>query len=226
MIGTTVVVGLGQFGMRLATALASRRVPVLAIDDRMERVERITPLVDRAVCMDATDEAALLEAGADQASVAVCALGEDAIQASIMVTALLSQFGVPRIIARALTEMQGRILLRVGAHEILNPEWEMGERLALRLSKPGLIEQIPLAENVSIGEVRAPEGFVGRTLVEVDVRKRYGVNVVAIRRTKDGVQRVMPNPGAQERIQDGDVLFVIGNEEQIARIAEGARVVR
>lgn len=226
MIGTAVVIGLGQFGMRLATALAGRRLSVLAIDHRMDRIERIAPLVDRAVCVDAADEESLLEAGADQASVAVCALGEDAIQASIMVTAILSQFGVPKIIARAITEMQGRILLRVGAHEIINPEWEMGERLALRLSNPGLIEQIPLAEDVSIGEVRAPEGFVGRTLVEVDVRKRYGVNVVAIRRSVDGVQRVMPNPGAQERIQHGDILFVIGNEEQIAKIAEGARVVR
>lgn len=226
MLGTTAVIGLGQFGTRLATALVERRMPVLAIDHIMERVERVAPLVERALCVDATDEEALLETGIEKASVAVCALGEDAAQASVMVTALLSQFGVPRIIARAISDLQARILLRVGAHEVINPEREMGERLALRLASPGLLEQIPLAKSISIGEVRAPDHFAGKTLVELEVRKRYGVNVVAIRRMRDSLTRVIPNPGAHERIEPGDLLFVLGNEDQIRAIAADARVIR
>jgi trk system potassium uptake protein TrkA len=226
MLGTTVIIGLGQFGSRLATSLVSRNVPVLAIDRRAERVARVAPLIDRAVCLDATDEGALIESGASRAAVAVCALGEDAIQASIMVTALLSQMGVPRIVARSITELQARILLRVGAHEVINPEHDMGERLAQRLASPGLIDQIPLAENVSIGEVRAPESFVGRSLIELQVRKNFGLNVVAIRREHQGGTQVLPNPQANERIERQDVLFVIGSEPDIRRLADSAKVLR
>lgn len=226
MLGTTLIIGLGQFGSRLATSLVSRKLPVMAIDRRADRVARVSQLIDRALCLDATDEAALIEAGADRVLVAVCALGEDAIQASIMVTALLSQMGVPRIIARSITELQSRILLRVGAHEVINPEHDMGERLAQRIASPGLLDQIPLAENVSIGEVRAPESFVGRTLIELQVRKHFGLNVVAIRREKDGSSHVHPNPQANERIERNDVLFVIGAEPDIRKLAEGAKVLR
>lgn len=226
MLGTTVVIGLGQFGSRLATALVARKVQVLAIDRRADRVAKLAQIVDRTLCLDATDEAALIESGVDRALVAVCALGEDAIQASIMVTALLSQIGVPRIIARSITDLQSRILLRVGAHEVLNPEQDMGDRLAQRLASPGLIDQIPLAENVSIGEVRAPETFVGRTLIDLQVRKNFGLNVVAIRRERQGASQVQPNPQATERIERGDVLFVIGSEADIRRLADGAKVLR
>jgi len=226
MLATTVVIGLGQFGSRLATALVSRKVQVMAIDRRADRVSKVAQVVDRAICFDATDEAAMLEAAVDRTGVAVCALGEDAIQASIMVTALLSQMGVPRIIARSITELQSRILLRVGAHEVINPEQDMGERLAQRLASPGLIDEIPLADNVSIAEVKAPESFVGRTLMDLHVRKNFGLNVVAIRREREGASYVQSNPQANDRIERGDLLFVMGNESDIRRLTDSAKVLR
>ncbi|MCU0692248.1 MAG: TrkA family potassium uptake protein [Polyangiaceae bacterium] len=223
---TTAVIGLGQFGSRLVRSLVQRRVAVIAIDSRMDRVEKLSDVVERALCVDATDEQALVEAGVEQANVAVCALGEDAIQASIMVTALLAQLGVPRIIARGITELQSRILLRVGAHEVINPEWEMGERLAIRLANPNLLEEIPLAENISIAEVAAPITFVGKTLVELQVRKRFGVTVVAVRHPEGVQPRMAANPAPDLRVQSGDVLFVLGDHSQIQKVAEDATVLR
>ena len=217
-----VVIGLGQFGKKVARTLAWRGFSVLAIDQDMKAVEEIAPDVDRALALNSVDENALVDLKLEEIECAVCALGSDSLEASILTTALLRQFGVRRIISRSMSALHARILLQVGAHETVNPEEEMGERLAFRLSFPGLLEQIPLAGEVSLIEIPCPPSFQGHTLKELDVRKRYGLTVVAIRRVGRKQQpRLIANPRADEALLSDDVLVVIGSPEAAQLAAQG-----
>ncbi len=215
------VIGLGRFGEEIAASLAARRMDVLAIDSSMKRVEALARIVTRAVCLDSTDEEALADVNIRDMDIAVCAIGEKYMENSILTTALLKQFQVPRIIARALEPLHERILRLVGATEIVNPEREMGLRLAYKISQPGVIETIPLAEGVSLSEIHIPESFVGRTLAELDIRKKYLVNVVALKRRGGGAgsgEKLTLNPEPNAALRSGDVLVVIGRLEDIERI--------
>jgi trk system potassium uptake protein TrkA len=137
------------------------------------------------------------------------------MEASILTTALLRQIGVPRIVARSLSELHGRVLRSVGAHEVVSPEVEAGQRLARQLAEPGVLERLELGDDAQLAELSAPEAFIGRSLVELEVRRRYDVTVVAIRREL----AVRANIAPGERIQSGDVLVVIGDPAGIGRLA-------
>lgn len=131
-----------------------------------------------------------------------------------MTTALLRQIGVPRIIARAVSILHARVLLSVGAHEVINPEQEMGNRLAVRLVQPTIKDQLEMGSS-NLAEIVLPERFVGQNLRELDMRNRYELSVMAIRRG----DQVLANPGASETLKAGDVLVVIGTPDAIRRIA-------
>ncbi len=220
-----VVVGLGQFGKRVARSLAARGFSVLAIDRDMKEVEEVAPDVDRALALDSVDENALVDLNLEEIECAVCALGADSLEASILTTALLRQFGVPRIISRSTSPLHARILLKVGAHETINPEEEMGERLAFRLSFPSLLEQIPLSDDVSLIEIPCPEAFHHATLKELDVRRRHGLTVVAIRRAHGDGPALIANPRPDEALMAGDILVVIGTPEAAQRLGRKAQPV-
>lgn len=214
MSGQFAVIGLGQFGQAIATSLAAQGQAVLAIDNDMGHIEEIQDDVDAAVQADATDENALYGLRLEQMSVVIVAMGAHSIEASILTTALLKEMGVPRIISRASNDLHARILRSVGASEVIDPEQEMGKRLARRLSQPSIVDQIDIG-NAELAEVEAPEAFVGQTLAELDLRNEYRVSVLAIRRGDD----VDPNPRAQDRLESGDILVVIGRPEAVNRIA-------
>src|SRR5690606_13207402 len=148
-------------------------------------------------------------------SCVVVAMGARARETSILTTSLLRQRGIPRIISRAANELHARVLLAVGAHEVLNPELLMGQRLARNLAHPTILEQIALDENTNLVEVAAPEQFIGKTLIEADLQRRYGVSVIAMRR---GGQ-VMPQPAEGERLARGDRLLIVGPPASVRRIA-------
>lgn len=155
MSGEFAVIGLGQFGMAVAKSLAKQGQAVLVIDNNMDHVEEIKDEVDAAVRADATDEDALYGLRLEQMSCVIIAIGAHSMESSILATALLSQMGVPRIIARAVNQLHARILNAVGAHEVVDPEQEMGFRLARRLSQPSIVEQLQLG-NATLAEVEAP----------------------------------------------------------------------
>ncbi len=215
MAGEFMVIGLGRLGRSIALHLSRQGESVLAVDANADRVQAVANSVDAAVCADTTDEAVLAELHPERCTCAVVAVGMQAVQASILTTALLHQSGVPRIVARAVDDLHGRVLRAVGADEIVNPEAEIGERLAQRLSRPNVLEQLELGDDADLAEVTVPEAFVGRTLIELDVRRRHAVSVVAIRR---GAQ-VRANLGGCERLASQDVLVVIGERAAIARLA-------
>lgn len=215
--------------MRLARLLAESGAEVIAIDRHRECVEEIRDHVTMAVCMDSTDEQALRAQGIDKVDVAIVGVGS-AFESSALTTVLLKQIGVPRVLVRAATRVRGHILSRIGADDIVNPENESAERWRNRLMAPSIIEQIELSDDSTLVQAPAPESFVGKTLEDLDVRRKHKVTVVAIRRTtkqtsEDGAQRtqhvVLTVPMAETVIESGDVLLLIGENEAIQSFPVG-----
>lgn len=213
MHGKFAVIGLGQFGSTIACALAREGQSVLAIDKDRKQVEAIAHQVDDALSLDATDEQALSDLGLGRISCAVVTLGSEAREASILATALLQQLGVPCIVARAYNELHARVLRAVGAHEVIDPETEMGERLAIRLANPAIADLIRLGD-ASIAQIEAPEALAGRSLADLEMRDRFKVSVLALRRG----EIVKANPRASETIESGDVLVLLGHADAIKRL--------
>jgi trk system potassium uptake protein len=210
-----IVIGLGQFGMSLSRALSERGMEVMAIDLDEERVRTASSFAASAVAFDATDEAALGRSAPERRDVAVCAIGDEAREASIICTALLRQMGAPYVVARATDAMHERILRLVGAHEVVNPERAFGERLATRLLYTGVIDEVPLGDDLIITELEVPSAFVGRSLLELALPKKHQLTVVAIRRkTEPGI--TLPSPGA--KLDKDDVLVVVAPPGAVAHL--------
>jgi trk system potassium uptake protein TrkA len=215
MVGEFVVIGLGMFGRMVATSLAREGQAVLAIDNNEDEVARMAADLDAVVRADATDESALRELQLERMSCAVVAIGAESMEASILATALLRQIGVPRIVARSLSELHARVLRAVGAHEVVSPEVEMGQRLAYRLSHPNVLDRVELGANTELAELEVPAQYVGKTLVEIDVRRRFDITVVAIQRGG----KIIANLRRDEKLGAGEVLVVIGSSDAVARFA-------
>jgi trk system potassium uptake protein len=218
MSGDFAVIGLGQFGRSVAVHLVHQGEAVLAIDVDPERARRVESIVDAVVVADAADEMALAELGLERMSCVVVAMGVRAKETSIMVTALLRQRGVRRVVSRATSELHGRVLLAVGAHEIVNPEQEMGARLAHHLANPNVLDQFALDREHVVAEVEAPEAFVDRSLRELGLRERSKIAVVLIRRGG----RVISTIDENERVASGDVLVVLGTPSAVRQFAAHA----
>ena len=214
MAGEFAVIGLGQFGMAVAKSLAAEDQSVLAIDNNMDHIEEVQDMVDAAVQADATDEEALYGLRLEQMSCAIVAIGVHSMESSILATAILKEMGVPRIIARATNELHARILSSVGASEVVDPEEQMGRRLARKLSHPSIVDQFDMG-NAELAEVTVPEAFVGQTLAELDLRNQYKVSVLAIRSGND----IDANPRAEDRLESGDILVIIGRPVAVNRVA-------
>jgi trk system potassium uptake protein TrkA len=215
MVGEFVVIGLGMFGRMVAASLAREGQSVLAVDLDEEEVNRMASDLDSVVCADATDESALRELRLERMTCAVVAIGAESMEASILATALLRQIGVPRIVARSLSDLHARVLRAVGAHEVVSPEVEMGQRLAFRLSHPNVLDRVSLSAHTELAELEVPAQYVGKTLVEIDVRRRFDITVVAIQRGGE----VISNLRRDEVLRTGEVLVVIGSPDAIARFA-------
>lgn len=225
------VIGLGRFGYRLATLLAEAGAEVIAVDRRADIVEDIREHVTLAVALDCTDEHALVAQGLDKVDVAVVGVGAD-FESTILTTVILKQLGVPRVFSRAGNVVRGDILSRVGADALINPEQESALRWCHRLLGPNVLEHIPLAEGHSLVQVPMPAEWVGKSLADLDVRRRHGVNVVAIRHPRPAehaaksdeeheaeLQRpVIEMPMPQDKFEAGDVVVLIGPDEKIATL--------
>lgn len=217
------VIGLGRYGSRLAQLLTNAGADVVAIDQEKGLVESLRDRVSLAVCMDSTDEDALLAQGIDKVDVAMVCIGAD-FEANALTTVILKQLGIPRVISRATTNTRGQILSRIGADDIANPEKESAERWRDRLLVPALMERTILAEGYSLAQVQAPSSFYGKTLKELGVASKYKVLVVAIRRSvakpgeEDTNRSGHPSisiPGPDTTIEEGDILVLIGSDDAL-----------
>lgn len=219
MASTTqaLIIGLGQFGMALARTLSEQGVEVLAVDANEQLVQAAAQFVTEAACFDASDEDSLARADPSHRDLCVCAIGNEAREAAIVVTALLRQMGAPRIVARATDDLTERILLLVGAHQIVNPERAFGERLANRLLYQDIVEELPLGSDLMITELRPPPAMVGRSLTELRLLERYAVNVVAIRRVGGGATIT---PDLARPVASDDILVLVSQPEAIRKLLE------
>lgn len=217
MKNQAIVVGLGQFGMSVARTLAERGVEVLAVDIQEDRVRVAASFVAEAACFDATDAEALARTSPDRREVCVCAIGDEAKEASIICTALLRQMGAKRIIARSNDDIHARILNLVGAHQVVNPEQEFGERFASQILHESILGELPLGEDLLITEFQPPAAFVGHTLADLQLPRRFGVTAVAIRRARRSVV-ILPTP--HEPLEADDVLVVVAKEGAVATLME------
>ena len=211
------VIGLGQFGLAVARALSVRQAEVLAVDIDEERVRTASLFVTEAACFDATDEAALARTSPERRDVCICAIGDEAKEASILCTALLKQQGARRVIARSNDDLHARILTLVGADQVVNPEREFGERFANQILHVDIRGELPLGDGLLISEVAVPPSFVGPTLGELQLPRRFGVTVVAIRKRASGTV-VMPR--ADLAFEAGDVMVVVAGEQVVTRMLE------
>ena len=221
-----VVIGLGRFGRRLAKELTDAGHEIIAIDTREALVERVRDEVALAVCLDATEPEALKSQGVDKVDAAIVAIGED-FEANALATATLKALGVGRVISRASSDIQRRILDRIGADQVVFPEEEMAVRLASQLANPEIIDHVELSEGHGLVQIRAPEAWQGRTLNEIDLRKKYEVNLVAIKRpvkkqTLEGEEvveeQVLDLLMPHTKIREGDVLVLVGTTESLSAL--------
>ena len=211
--------------MMLARLLAQDGADVIAVDSDKECVDAIRDQVSLAVCLDATDAEALKSQGIDKVDVAIVGVG-DSFEDSVLATVTLKELGVPTVISRATSRVRAEILSRVGADDVVNPEKESALRWKSRLLAPSIMERIELAEGASLVQLESPESFHNKTLAQLDLRKGYRVNVVAIRRTVEEIeggqtvtrQFVISVPAGDTAIKKGDTLILIGTDEAIENL--------
>ena len=182
---------------------------MLAVDRRPEAVQQAAPFVQEALCFDAMDEESLARTSPGKRDVCICAIGEESREGAILVTALLRKLGAQRVIARATDSLLERILFLVGAHEVVNPESAFGQRLATRLLYEGILEVVPLGDELVISEVRVPPALTGRSLAELQLPSRFGVTVLAIREGDASGRGGIRRPQPQSQMRDGDGLIVV-----------------
>lgn len=200
------VIGLGKFGNSIAQTLYEANEEVLAVDINEELIQEAinSNIVDNAVVMDATDMKSLKELGVENYDVAFVCTKD--IEASIMITLNLKELGIEKIIAKAVSKSHGKVLAKIGATKIIFPEEYMGKRVAQLAMEPNMIEHLRFSSDFLVLEVKAPSVFWGKTLVELDIRRKYNVNVVGIKKENDSLK---PNPLPDSLIEKGDILLVI-----------------
>ena len=208
-----VVIGLGRFGSSVARELERLGHQVLAIDRGEREVNEIAPEVTHALQLDAADEDALRSAGAGDFHTAIVAISSDA-EPSIFATMVLKRLGVRNVIAKAGSLLHGEILARVGADRVVFPERETGLRLAHSFNVPNVIDYLDVAPNFGIEKIRPPKSFIGRTLGELNIKERFGLTPIALRRG----QQVFVNPARDERVAEGDELILIGRDDKLDQL--------
>lgn len=209
------VIGLGRFGTSVAKTLFKAGYEVLAIDTNEERTQKFSEEVTHVVAADTTDENSLKALGIRNFDVVVVAIGED-IQANVLTTLLLKELGVPHIVAKARTQLHGKMLEKIGADRVVYPERDMGVRVAHNLVSSNVLDYIELSPNLSLVEVTAPKLLIGQSLAEANLRSKYGINVVAIKR---GDQLIVP-PLPSEKIREEDIMIVVGGNAGVQKLEE------
>lgn len=208
-----VVIGCGRFGQSVAIKLAELGCEVMVVDDSAEIIQSISDKVTYAVQADATDENALKALGIRNFDVAIVTIGSD-IQSSILVTLMVKELGVKHVISKAQNPAHAKVLYKIGANRIVFPEKEMGVKVAKGLVSSNVLDLIDLSPDVSIIEIKVREDWVGRSLVEINMRRMYQVSVIAIKR-EDGLDiDIEPD----RVLLHNDILVVIGNNANLRKL--------
>ena len=207
------VFGLGKYGIAVATELVNNGADVLAVDIDENIVNSAVPDIPFCRCADITNPEVIKQLGISNVDVVIIAMANN-LEASVMSVILCKEAGVKMVIAKCADEMQGKILCKVGADKVVYPESESGVRLAKNLVSAGIVDIIDLSEDISVIEIPVQEKWVGKTLVELDLRKKYAFNIIAIRKGEDIIVNVDPNVQLSKEMQ----LVVIINKTNISKL--------
>ncbi len=206
------VAGLGLFGTSVAVTLQGLGYDVYALDSDESIVQDLSMQLPYVVCGDASDKKTLQSLPLEDVDVAVVAIGN--VERNMMATMLLKELGIKQVVSKAINSLHGAMLSKIGADKVIFAERDMGERLAHNLISAGVMDYIELSSEISVMSLPIPTEFIGKNLIEADLRRRYDVNVVAIKR--DG--RTIVNPKAQEVFQPEDEIIVLGTHEGVKRM--------
>ncbi len=209
------VIGLGKFGFHAAKALFEDGNEVIAIDTDRAKVQAIDPFATEAIILNATDKEALRPLGLEEMDAVLVSTGTN-ISISIMICLYLNELGVKRILAKALDGDHEKILLRVGATEIVHPEQDMAIRISRTLSRPNMIDFIPLTDDFNLVQIEAPKEFVNRSLKDLNLRATHKVHIIAIKNKLQGGALLIPP--AHYEIQATDSLLILGKSEDLRKI--------
>lgn len=204
------VFGLGRFGSSLARSLCEQGQQVMAVDTNEELVQEIAPFVTEAVQLDATDEAALATLEVSSFDGAVVSIGEN-VRDSVLICVLLKEMGIPHLIAKANDELHAKVLRKIGVDRVVFPERDMGERVAKSIVTPGVLDLMQLGDDFQIVEIRTPAKWAGNTLIGLNVRRKFGISILAVHRNGS----YMISPSADLQLEADDTLLVIGKEADI-----------
>lgn len=205
-----IVVGLGRFGTEVAIRLCELGCEVLAMDHNSELVQQISNDVTQAVVGDARDKEVLKALGVSDFDCAVVAIGTN-LGDSVLATMNLKELGVPYVVCKAHDETHRQVLMKLGANKVVIPEQEQADRLARNMSSPNVLDYIELSDEYGIIEVPAPAPWVGKSLKNLNVRAKLGVNIIAVKQGK----RINVSPGADYEIMPGDVMVVLGGTDEL-----------
>lgn len=207
-----VVIGLGRFGGSIVKELIEQGADVMAIDIETERVDEFAPIATQAVVADTTDEAVLKSLGIRNFDHVIVAIGDN-IQSSILTTLMLKELGVKRITVKAQNDYHEKVLSKIGADHVVHPERDMGIRIANNILSNNVLDYLELSDEHSIMELIVNSKLAGHSLIDLDIRAKYGINIVAIKRGKS----ILVSPQADEKLQANDILIIIGADVDINR---------
>ena len=213
-----VVVGLGRFGLSIAKTLYENGENVLVIDNDEDIIQEAvnSSIIENAITADATDPVVLKNLGINNFDVSFVCIGSN-IQDSILVTLTLKELGIPRVLAKAMTEAHGRVLSKIGADEVIYPEVYMGNRIAMKEIEPNIVEHMKFTDNYILVEIKAPVSFFGKTLEKLALRKNYKVNIIAIKK-ENGEMEITPM--GDTVIEKGDTMIVITDTKTSKELEE------
>ena len=214
---TYLVVGMGRFGTAVALKLQELGNEVMVIDENEEQIQRISNDVTYAVVGDARDEDVLESLGVQNMDCAIVAIGQD-LAASVLITLNLKSLGVPQVICKAPNELYKRALEKVGADRVVIPEREMGIKLAQNLVSSSVLDYIELSRECGIAEIVTPKAWVGKSVRELNIRAKYGVNIIALR--DEFSDSVTVNLGPEYCLKAADVMVILGNNEDLLRVQQ------
>ncbi|MEC2057596.1 TrkA family potassium uptake protein [Peribacillus psychrosaccharolyticus] len=207
-----VVIGLGRFGGSIVKALAEEGMEVLAIDLDEDRVNEYAMIASHAVVGDTTDENVLKSLGIRNFDHVIVAIGDN-IQSSILTTLMLKELGIGNITVKAQNDYHEKVLRKIGADHVVHPERDMGKRIAHKIVSTNVLDYLELSDEHSIVEIVASDKMIGNSIIDLDIRARFGINIVAVKRGKE----IIVSPQAGDIIQKDDILIVIGTDTDINR---------
>lgn len=211
------VIGCGRFGSSVATTLYHMGHEVMAVDSNEELVQSISEDVTHAVVVDVMDEIAVGELGLSNFDIVIVSIGSN-VEASIMATIMAKEHGVKRVVAKATSDFQGKILAKVGADKVIYPERDMGVRLAHNLVSTNIIEFIELSPDYGMIEINPPKEWINKTLTELDLHSKHGINVIAVR----SGEKININPERDYLLEKDDLLVIVASTSAINKLEKKA----